>query len=124
MANISPILYSPTSISLTSLSLSVYFLLIPTIMIPPKAPIMHTTSTSEIFSLNQAQARNAMRNGQAFITTKKIERGRYLIANTNMVKQRVPDRHRTTRIHRFGDAYPSESLSCDSLRYTVDAVRL
>ena len=101
----------------------------PTRQIPPKAPTMQITSTSEISSLSHRQVKIAMRKGLAFMTMKKILKGKYLIANTKVRKQIVPATHLTNKTDLFPD-----SLSCRTslkapvsfahFKKKVDAIRL
>ena len=69
----------------------------PAIRIPAKAPNIAKTSTSVITSFNHKHAKTAIKNGVAFIMTKKMLRGRYMTAIVKQRKHIVPDRQRIAR---------------------------
>ncbi len=96
----------------------------PTRMMPVKAPIIVTSSTSVIISLSQMQAKRAMKNGVAFMITKKVDRGRCSMATTKHKNAMLPLIHLVIRISLFELSMFSVRLSLYANKKIVEAVKL
>ena len=67
----------------------------------------------------------AVKNGHALNITKKIARGKYLTANVKVMKQIVPEMHRTSKTMRLSSYHPSASLAEEDIpTYTLEAAKL